>query len=127
GPEQGAELRVAIVQDISMLAQSPRAIVHRIPRHLLHPRLGRMPSHTAQAYAPALQVQKKQHIIGGQGSPGEYFDREEIDSSQAGHLFRKEVAREVRGYCQNQTVNKPPLSGKDTTTDNQKPAQQAEQ
>src|SRR6187402_3629089 len=66
-------------------------LINGVASHLLHPTLGWMPGNAGQAYPPGLKMKEKQDVVRGQASPGEQFDREEVDSSKNRHMRRDEV------------------------------------
>jgi hypothetical protein len=73
-PEFSAELRIAVVKHVPMLAQTPGLFVNRVAGHLHHPLFGGMPRDPGQAYAPRLKMKKEQHIVGDQTAPRQDFD-----------------------------------------------------
>src|SRR5215469_2850132 len=85
-PENRAELRVPIMQNISPLFQESPLLAGRVARHLLHPCLVRMSRDPGQADAAALQVNEEQDVVGHQAAPSEDLDREEIEAGQHGQM-----------------------------------------
>src|SRR5215831_9247749 len=73
--ELGAELGIAVVEQVAMMAQISRFLVHRVARHLCHPLLGRMARDACQAYASCLQMQEEQDVVRHQAPPRQHLDR----------------------------------------------------
>ena len=62
---------------------------------LFHPFFSRMSGDPGYLHAPALQMDKEQHIIGHQTSPTEYFYSKEIATGQHIHVSREEILQDV--------------------------------
>jgi len=77
---------VAIVQRVTSLIQISPGLAGRVARHLLHPWLVGIPGDSGHADTPTLQVNEEQDVVCHQATPGEHFDREEIDAGQYRHM-----------------------------------------
>src|SRR6266567_1515180 len=71
--------------------QGSAAIIDGVSGHLLHPRLRGMPGDPRQCDASRFQMKKEQNVVGGQATPRQYFNGEEIDSRHYGHVRTNEV------------------------------------
>src|SRR5215472_15046176 len=58
----------------------------RVARHLLHPRLVRMPRDPGQLHATALQMNEEQDVVGDQSAPSKNLHRKEVDPGQHGQM-----------------------------------------
>ena len=88
--EGGGELRVPVREQISLAHQAAGALVGRVPRHLQHPFRCGMSRNTGEGDSAGFQLDEEQHVVGGETSPGQNFDREEIRASQDRHVCGNE-------------------------------------
>ncbi|MBV8552555.1 MAG: hypothetical protein JOY54_14745 [Acidobacteriaceae bacterium] len=86
-----AELRVAIMQDKANWEQRAVDTVDAITSHLRHPFLCGVSGDSGERDGSRLQVQEEQNVVGDQVSPGEHFDREEVDARLDRHAGANEV------------------------------------
>ena len=64
-------------------------LVGGVPGHLNHPLGGGMFGQTGETDAARFQMNEEQDVVGGEASPGEHFDGEEVGASQDGHVGRR--------------------------------------
>ena len=50
-----------------------------------------MPGQTGETDAARFQLDEKQHVVGGETSPGEHFHREEVGAGQDVHVRSNEI------------------------------------
>ena len=75
---------------ISLAHQAAGALVGRVPRHLQHPLRCGMSRNTGEGDSAGFQLDEEQHVVGGETSPGQNVDREEIRASQDRHVCGNE-------------------------------------
>jgi len=78
GPKRSTELRIPIMQHITAGMKIAQRFLRRTTSDLFHPFFIWMSGDPGYLHAPALQMEKEQHIIGHQTSPIEYFYSKEI-------------------------------------------------
>ena len=82
GSEPGAELRIAVMQQIALVDKSADAGVGQITGGLLHPLVVRMRGHAGQRQPPCLQMDRKQNVVRGQTAPRDHLCREEVHACE---------------------------------------------
>jgi hypothetical protein len=82
GTPNTAATPAALGENISIAVNGLGEWTPGVARHLLHPFLVGMPGNSGQADTPTLQVNEEQDVVCHQPTPGEHFDREEIDAGQ---------------------------------------------
>jgi hypothetical protein len=68
-----------------------RTLVGGVASHLNHPLGGGMFGQTGETDAARLQMNEEQDVVGGETSPCEHFDCEEVGTSQDGLVTRDEI------------------------------------
>ena len=66
-------------------------LVGGVASHLNHPLGGGMFGQTSEADAARFQMNEEQDVVGGETSPGEHFDGEEVGTCQDGHVGGNEI------------------------------------
>jgi hypothetical protein len=66
-------------------------LVGGVASHLNHPLGGGMLGQTGETDAARFQMNEEQDVVGGETSPGEHFDGEEVGTCQAGHVGGDEI------------------------------------
>src|ERR1019366_10481132 len=80
-----------IVENVAAAMKIAPSLLGGAASDLLHPLFIRMSSDAGYADPAAFQMEKEQHIIGNQSSPGEHFHGEEVGSSQHIHVRGNKV------------------------------------
>jgi len=66
-------------------------LVGGVASYLKHPLGGGMSGQTGETDAARFQMNEEQDVVGGETSPGEHFDCEEVGTSQDGHVGGDEI------------------------------------
>jgi len=74
-----------------MATEDPGTLVGCVASHLHHPFGVGMPGQAGQADAARFQMNEEQDVLGGETSPGEHFDSEEVGTCQDGHVGGNEI------------------------------------
>ena len=86
-----AELRIPIVKKVPMATEEPGTLIGCVASHLEHPFGSGMPGQAREADAARFQMDEEQDVVGGDTSPGEHFDSEEVGTCQDGHVGGNEI------------------------------------
>src|SRR5438045_8676878 len=62
-----------------------------VASHLNHPLCGGMFGQTGETDAARFQMNEEQDVVGGETSPNEHFDGEEVGTCQDGHVGGNEI------------------------------------
>src|SRR6476619_7057326 len=87
----GAELGIPVVEDVPFSAKKTGTLVGSIASHLEHPFGRGMSGQTGETDTAGFQMNEEQHVVGGETSPGEHFDGEEVGAGQDGHMGGNEI------------------------------------
>src|SRR5215471_21377455 len=66
-------------------------LVGGVASYLKHPLGGGMSGQTGETDTTRFQMNEEQDVVGGETSPGEYFDGEEVGTCQDGHVGSDEI------------------------------------
>src|SRR5215472_13833884 len=75
-----------IMYCVAPLIRDSPSLHGRVARHLLRPRLVRMPRDPGQAHAAALQMNEEQYVVGDQPTPSKDLHSKEVDPGQNGQM-----------------------------------------
>jgi hypothetical protein len=79
------------MKKVAHVTEESGTLVDAVTSHLNHP-LGRwMFGQTGEADAARFQLNEEQDVVGGETSPGEHFDGEEVGTCQDGHVGGDEI------------------------------------
>src|SRR5438874_5664896 len=79
------------MKKVSRATEKSGTLVGGVASHLNHPLGGGMSGQTGKTDAARFQMNEEQDVIGGETSPGEHFNREEVGTSQDGHVGSNEI------------------------------------
>src|SRR5260370_18325894 len=79
------------MKKIALITEESGTLVSGVASHLKHPLGGSMFGQTGEADPARFQMNEEQDIVGGQTSPGEHLDGEEVGAGQDGHLGGDEI------------------------------------
>jgi hypothetical protein len=79
------------VQQVAALSERSRRVVDCIARHLNDPGLRGVAGHAGKSYASGLQIEEEKDVGGGESTPGEHLDREEVGARKHRPVRRDEV------------------------------------
>jgi len=79
------------MEKVPVSAKKTEALVGCVAGHLEHPLGGGMPGQAGEVDTTRFQMDKEQHVVGGEPSPGEHLDREEVGAGQDGHVGGNEI------------------------------------
>jgi hypothetical protein len=89
--KRSAEFCIPIVKKVAHATEESRTLVGGVASHLNHPLGGRMSGQTGETDAARFQMNEEQDVVGGEASPGEHFDGEEVGTCQDGHVRGDEI------------------------------------
>src|SRR5215472_10121041 len=89
-PETQRRTRVPIMKKVAHATEESGTLVGGVASHLNHPLGGGMFGQTGETDAARFQMNEDQDVVGGETSPGEHFDCEEIGTCQDGHVSGEE-------------------------------------
>ena len=75
-----------IMEQLATSRQAAAGFIGSVASHLGHPGFGRVACDTGESDAPALQVEKEQHVLRDEATPSENFDGEEIRAGENCHM-----------------------------------------
>ena len=85
------ELDIQVVQHVTALPEPSRRVVDGVARHLSHPGFGGMACDAGKSDAPALQINEEKDVVGGEPTPGQNLDCEEVAAGKHRHVRGDEI------------------------------------
>src|ERR1022692_1039039 len=79
------------MKKVAHATEASGTLVGGVASHLKHPLGGGMFGQTGETDAAGLQMNEEQDVVGGETSPGEHFDGEELGTCQDGHVRGDEI------------------------------------
>ncbi len=89
--EGGTEFRISVMQHVAALTESASRVVDGVARHLSDPRFCGVACDASERDAPGLQMNEEQDVVGGEPTPSQNFDGEEVGSRKHSHVCGDEV------------------------------------
>src|SRR5215475_1850327 len=79
------------MKKVAHATEESGTFVRGVARHLKHPVGGGMFGQTGESDAARFQMNEEQDVVGGETSPGQHFDCEEVGTCQDGHVGGDEI------------------------------------
>jgi hypothetical protein len=79
------------MKKVAHATEESGTLVGGVASHLNHPLGGGMFGQTGETDAARFQMNEEQDVVGGETSPGEHFDGEEVGTCQDGHVGGNEI------------------------------------
>ena len=79
------------MKKVAHATEESGTLVGGVASHLNHPFGRGMFGQTGETDAARLQMNEEQDVVGGETSPGEHFDGEEVGARQDGHVGGNEI------------------------------------
>src|SRR5689334_21129427 len=74
------------MKKVAHAAEESGTLVSGVASYLHHPLGGGMFGQTGETHPARFQMNEEQDVVGGEASPGEHFNCEEVGTSQDGHV-----------------------------------------
>src|SRR5215467_6116422 len=79
------------MQKVAHATQESGAVVGDVASYLHHPLGGGMFGQSGETHPARFQMNEEQDVVGGEASPGEHFNCEEVGTNQNGHVGGDEI------------------------------------
>lgn len=89
--ERHTELRISVMQHVTAVAEPSGGVADGIARHLSEPGFSGMACDAGKRDASGLEIEEEQDVVGGEPTPGQDLDGEEVGSRKHSHVGGDEV------------------------------------
>src|ERR1039458_2058319 len=79
------------MEKIALAMEETGTLVGRVAGHLEHPFGGGMSGQAGETDPARFQMDEEEDVVGGETSPSEHFDGEEVGTCQDGHVGGNEI------------------------------------